>query len=65
MAMVARMGWMWTYIRTCMQVRYVIDYYAVDGVGAGHVHIDARPALDSPRALYDRLYMAARRLISA
>jgi cytochrome c heme-lyase len=32
-------------------VRYVLDYYA----GADHsLHVDVRPALDNPRALYDR-----------
>lgn len=36
-----------------VEVRYVIDYYG--GSAADEFHADVRPALDSPRALLDRL----------
>lgn len=42
------------------EVRYVIDFYAIESNGGGHgvgapVHLDVRPALDSPGAFLDRL----------
>ena len=44
------------------QVRYVIDFYnaaPVDGKPVA-MHLDVRPALDSPSALGDRLRMQSR-----
>ena len=48
----------WVVDRCGTEVRYVIDYYQGKPDGTGKpvaVHIDARPALDSPRAYFDRL----------
>ena len=58
----------WVVDRCGKEVRYIIDFYAghdesglVPGGGkAAAIHIDARPALDSPGALYDRLKMQAK-----
>ena len=38
------------------EVRYVIDFYS--GTNVGSFHIDARPALDNPRAVYERVHYA-------
>jgi cytochrome c heme-lyase len=52
----------WTVDRCGTQVRYVLDFYR--GHAQGDVpmayHIDARPALDSLQALYDRFAMKFR-----
>lgn len=42
--------------------RYVIDFYNAAPVASAPVamHLDVRPALDSPGALWDRLRMQAR-----
>lgn len=46
-----------------LQVRYVIDFYAAQpaaGLPGVALHLDVRPALDSPRAVADRARMLAR-----
>ena len=50
----------WFVERDGEQVRYVLDFYAIKpGARAGApVHLDVRPALDSPSALYDRVKWA-------
>ena len=52
----------WTVDRCGTHVRYVIDFYNAvprDGVPIA-MHLDVRPALDSPGALVDRIYMQMR-----
>jgi hypothetical protein len=46
---------------TCAR-RYVIDFYNAAPVASAPVamHLDVRPALDSPSAVWDRLRMQAR-----
>lgn len=46
----------WVVDRCGKEVRYVIDYYSSSEEGT--FNVDVRPALDSPRALFDRLKMA-------
>ena len=57
----------WYVDRCGKEVRYIIDFYAgheddmvPSGMKAAAIHIDARPALDSPGAAYDRLRMQIR-----
>ena len=58
----------WYVDRCGKEVRYIIDFYAgqeeeqgvPSGMKAAAIHIDARPALDSPGAAYDRLRMQFR-----
>ena len=56
----------WTVDRCGKDVRYVIDFYGGDmrrassGKGVA-MHLDTRPALDSPGAVWDRMRMWARR----
>ena len=57
----------WVVDRCGKEVRYIIDFYEggreEEGAGAPRaaaIHIDARPALDSPGALLDRLRMQAK-----
>ena len=45
-----------------MQVRYVIDFYSATPLPGGPpaaFHLDVRPALDSPGALWDRVCVQA------
>ena len=52
----------WVVDREGRQVRYVIDFYNAspeEGSAVG-MHLDVRPALDSPSALLDRLQMQLR-----
>jgi cytochrome c heme-lyase len=44
------------------EVRYVIDFYS--GSNVGSFHIDARPALDNPRAIYERVHFATTSLFN-
>jgi cytochrome c heme-lyase len=48
----------WVVGRCGDEVRYVIDYY--DSRGLDGLHLDVRPALDSPGALWDRVRMGVR-----
>ena len=60
----------WVVDRCGREVRYIIDFYeghegeggpvVPGGAKAAAIHIDARPALDSPGALFDRLRMQAK-----
>ena len=56
----------WVVDRCGREVRYIIDFYSgppQPGAPAS-MHLDVRPALDSVGALYDRLKMQARWVIS-
>ena len=55
-----------THPGTAHQVRYVIDFYNAAPLPDMPVamHLDARPALDSPGALLDRLRMQAKYIAS-
>jgi cytochrome c heme-lyase len=52
----------WVVDRQGTHVRYIIDFYnAAPGSGSAvGMHLDVRPALDSPSALMDRLRMQLR-----
>jgi hypothetical protein len=39
------------------EIRYVIDFYSGDQKEAVGIHIDVRPAIDSPGNLADRIKM--------
>ena len=67
----------WFVTRGDKEVRYIIDYYydnarndapspeaAADGM-TGPIHVDVRPALDSPQAVLDRLAMFPSRAMAA
>lgn len=43
----------WIVSRCGKEVRYVIDYYG--GAEETTFHVDVRPALDSPSAIFDRI----------
>ena len=48
----------WVVYRNGQHVRYVIDFYDGQPNGAAiSMHLDVRPALDSPRAAWDRFRM--------
>ena len=48
----------WTVDRCGKEVRYVIDYYSGrPEEGKAVFNVDVRPALDSPRAIWDRIKM--------
>ncbi|RKP37777.1 cytochrome c/c1 heme-lyase [Dimargaris cristalligena] len=49
----------WVVSRCGREVRYVIDYYSGQGQpDVPEFHVDVRPALDSPQAVYDRMRVA-------
>ena len=46
----------WTITRGDEEVRYVIDFYTGQTEAVG-IHIDVRPAIDSPTSFLDRIKM--------